>query len=265
MGQRGTARAQHRGMLLATFLSIGLIACPGHAKKEPLVADSYGPAPAWERFKELGEEAIRLRLVDPDSAKFTWIHGYVQRGYTPFMGKRVYGYATCGLVNSRNRYGGYAGDTFFTVVIDYDRVLYAEIDSGSGGQTMMGTACMKADFPLPPMQMVASAPSSGLGLTLTAVADGAYVGAVEPAGPSETAGIKPGMVIAQLNGVQIKGMDMPMINRLIEATSSATLTMVGGTSYQLTKVSAPAKPQPRYVNTVPHDDPDYEPTAESGK
>ena len=50
------------------------------------------------------QETVRQRLLDADSAKFT---------LPPYKGGKVY----CGLVNSKNTYGGYAGNAIFQVFV----------------------------------------------------------------------------------------------------------------------------------------------------
>ena len=202
------------------------------AKKAPLVADSYGPPPNWKRFKELGEAAVRERLLDPSSAQFKWPYAYKQRGYTPFMSKRIYGYVTCGIVNSRNRYGGYVGDTLFAVVIDYDRVLYTELGKPSG-LDMTSEACRKAMLsPAPSDETPASAP---MGLSLTITPDGAYVSNVSPQSTGAVAGIQSGMVIARINGISIKGMSASAVEQILTgATGSVVLEMIGGQTVTVT-------------------------------
>jgi hypothetical protein len=129
-----------------TFVSLGVIsalACAGGAdakKVEPPY--EYGPPPSWDRYRELGELTLRARLVDPDSAKFIWHHGYRQGGWRPFLSRMIRGYTTCGYVNSKNRMGGYAGSSFFVIVIDNDQILYADISRSSGDY--VGETCLEA-------------------------------------------------------------------------------------------------------------------------
>ena len=143
---------------LALAGSVAITGSPAVAKKKPDPVIQYGPAPQWERFKELGEEAIRAMLVDPESARFTWSHGYRQDGFTPSMSRRRHGYTTCGHVNARNRMGGYNGRTTFTVVIDHDRVIHAEIGK-PGGADLLSAACDKAlqQQKFPPLSAITEA------------------------------------------------------------------------------------------------------------
>lgn len=213
------------------------------AKNAPEPPYEYGPEPDWNRYRELGEQAIRNILIDPDAAKFEWHNGYLKRGWKPSFERRVPGYVTCGLVNSRNSFGGYTGRAYFVVVIDNDRVKYANVGNG-GGRDEIAEGCKVAVFPLPPTlaapvarpqtaptSMSAPAPTmSVFGLDLIAMPDGAYVSAVTPDGTGDHAGIKPGMVIARINGIALKGMSADAIARLLPSLgSSASFEMIGGT------------------------------------
>ena len=52
-------------------------------------------------------DSVRLRLLDPESARFKW------RPRPPNSNRGAY----CGLVNSKNRLGGYVGDTPYAVAV----------------------------------------------------------------------------------------------------------------------------------------------------
>ena len=105
-------RSMGKTAMLA-LAAIGLAAAsPVNARKpEPVAEIDFGPAPTWERYKELAERAVKRQLVDPYSAMFEWIWGFKQGEYKPFIGRRIPGYFTCGLVNARNRMGGYTGSS----------------------------------------------------------------------------------------------------------------------------------------------------------
>ena len=213
--------------------------------RAPRIGTAYGPPPDWAEYRALGEAAIRATLVDPDSAKFSWPNGYIKGGYTAFLSRRVYGYVTCGYVNSRNRMGGYGGDVPFIVVIDHGAVLTSDFGEHNG---FVQDICSKPSFPSPDTMVQApAAPSMGYGFSLTAVPDGAYVSAVSAGSTAEKAGLKPGMVVAELNGVSVRGMTMPTITQLLAATNGAvTLTIIGGMSLRVAKelIAAPAPPAP---------------------
>lgn len=222
--------------------SLLTIATPANAAKTS--ADhAYGPEPTWQAFRELAETRIRNSLIDPDSAKISWTHGFRKGFYKPFLESKVFGYATCGHVNARNRMGGYTGTAMFVVVIDYDRVLYSEIGKPDGD--LLTDGCLKgmregllprlADGPVSSDQPT-TASGGGFDFTTSAVPEGAYVNSVITGGAAERAGLKPGMVITDLNGVSLKGMDATTTNRLLQAVSGeAALMIIGIGSVKLRK------------------------------
>lgn len=55
------------------------------------------------RFQDEAQEAIREKLVDPESAKFSGVRVISRRGVT----------VACGRVNSRNSFGGMTGNQRF--------------------------------------------------------------------------------------------------------------------------------------------------------
>lgn len=233
----------------ATAVAAVTLTAPTSAR-EPEVAARYGPAPDWRRYQELGEAAVLAQLIDPDSAKVRWPNGYVRRGFTPFMRKRVYGYATCGYVNSRNRMGGYAGEAPFAIVIDDDQVLYVEVGSAKS-YSLLQQACSKGLFP-PASTMVRAAVASGprFAFALTGVPDGAYVASVAPGSGAAAAGLAPGMVVTRLNGVGLRGMALTTVEQMLAgADGPVTLDLVGGKSVQVAKeavaaASSGAPPEP---------------------
>lgn len=200
-----------------------LVAGPLSAKKDEETPYTYGPPPDWAKFNELGEAAIRDKMIDPDSAKFQWPHGYVRSFFKPFLDKRVNGYVTCGFVNGRNRMGGYAGRAYFVVVEDFGGVVYAAMGD-SDGRDFISQACEKSNLPPPPAASVG--PQSPLGVDFLMMPSGAFVSAVAPGGPGERAGIKAGMVVAKVNGIAVKGMSADLLRQLlagIEGTASLEL------------------------------------------
>ena len=56
--------------------------------------------PTLEEFRAVFETAILGELKDPDSAKFDWPYHFSHEQN---------GFLTCGYVNAKNSYGGYAG------------------------------------------------------------------------------------------------------------------------------------------------------------
>jgi hypothetical protein len=222
------------------------ITSPAAAKKKPEIIPDYGPAPNWARYRELGEAAIRESLIDPDSAKFEWPYGYAPSRWTQFLHKRpYYGYITCGMVNSRNRMGGYVGATRFVVVIKFDVVLYAALGGPAGSDGMVDWGCAEAIrkgvLPRAPADGPTDTGQPSFGFRINTVAEGAYVAAIAPGGPAQKAGLTPGMVITHVNGVALKGLSDATIHQILNAAEGDTrLTLIGGASLSLRKtVTAP--------------------------
>lgn len=233
-------RASH--LLLGAALT--LIAAPAAARDK--VEHLYGPPPEWEQYRSIAEADIARRLVDPESARITWLGRYHKGGWKPFLQGRVAGYVACGTVNGRNRMGGYAGAVSFVTVIDYGRVIFAELDTRAGG--MIAESCNKALAagllpPLPdPTDTSASPPAGGSpsatisnasGLTLRAMPDGAYITAVAPGSPAAAAALAPGMVITSVNAIPLAGMGDAMLKVVDAAGGNAARALVGGRTIKL--------------------------------
>ncbi|MFK3912046.1 hypothetical protein ACI2JI_08155 [Enterobacter cancerogenus] len=91
-------------------------------------------------YQALVESAVREKLKDPDSAKFsnyTNPHKEVMVENHKF----IYGYSTCVLVNAKNSYGGYTGNQLYWAFIRNDKVLRIQNTSGAyGGLIFRGRA-----------------------------------------------------------------------------------------------------------------------------
>ena len=115
-----------RGIRAICLLAALLSASAGTAKTE--VPPVYGPEPDWPSFRKIAETGIISRLIDPESARISWLTGIRKGGFKPLLQGRIYGYVGCGTVNAKNRMGGYTGAQTFIVVIDQGRLLYSDID-----------------------------------------------------------------------------------------------------------------------------------------
>lgn len=111
-------------------------------------------APSWSQVRADVETAIRQRLVDPDSARISWPYGFKWGSYKPMFQRRIHGWATCVMVNGRNRMGGYTGSKPATVIY-LDGVRYLEIMDDQFG--LDSESCAKAGFPAPPNALTVSA------------------------------------------------------------------------------------------------------------
>jgi len=211
-------------IMLAALLSASGVM----AKERP--APVYGPKPDWQAYRERGERAIVSRLIDPDSARISWLGGYYQGEYKPFLEPRVSGYIGCGLVNAKNRMGGYTGDRAFVVVIDHDLLRYVDIDNEENGLVAAQCVAAMQKGLLPPVPAVptTATPVSPTGLTLKAMPEGAYVSAVAPGSVAHKAGLRPGMVIETINAIALQNMGEAMIKVIDAAGANARLGLVGG-------------------------------------
>jgi membrane-associated protease RseP (regulator of RpoE activity) len=216
---------------LATFLEPGL----GYAA--PAGPIDYGAQPTWEDFKAIGEHDLRSRLIDPESARIEWPYLAVKGSLKPFLGRTVFGYWACGLVNARNRMGGYTGATFF-LIMEKDGVV-SSLDIGQvNGMDTASITCADAQKKgtLPPAPAIASAPNPApvsqskrpkFGFSFMAVPQGAYIAAVESNSLAEKAGLKIGDVISAINGIPLAGIDQGTVQTMLGALQTAKLSLVG--------------------------------------
>lgn len=220
-----------RGIRAICLLAALLSASAGTAKTE--VPPVYGPEPDWPSFRKIAETGIISRLIDPESARISWLTGIRKGGFKPLLQGRIYGYVGCGTVNAKNRMGGYTGAQTFIVVIDQGRLLYSDIDQSPSGlitQTC-ATGMQRGMFPPVPADLSAVEPppaASATGLSLRPMPDGAYVSAVAPGSTADKAGVRPGMVIETINAISLHNMGEAMIKVIDAVGAGASLGLVGG-------------------------------------
>ena len=216
-----------------------LIAVPAEAKKAADPPHVYGPAPDWARYKELGEQAIRGKLLDPESARFEWPSGYKADGLKTSLAGKRYGYVSCGHVNARNGFGGYVGRRQFAVIIDNDSVIDAVVEQSEW--STLPDACKRLGLPPASTMATTAAKSSGFGFSVAAHADGAEVAEVRPGSRAEVAGLKSGMVIIQMNGVALQGLGTSFVSQLIgAATGAVQLILTDGRVIEIAKADTPS-------------------------
>lgn len=109
--------------------------------------------PDWSVFRSRSEAALLARLIDPDSASIEWPYGFIYGSWRPnLFASPVQGYWTCGLVNARNRMGGFTGRKYFVVVFSYSESLqYIEIE-GTSDYDSVALGCSNSLGALPPPQ-----------------------------------------------------------------------------------------------------------------
>lgn len=109
-----------RTALICGVVAFVLSACALVTKDispERIASADYGPPPP-DNYREIVETTIARQLIDPRSAIFEI--GEPTKGYTKegamFGTHEAFGWRVCGLVNSKNRFGGYVGSVpFFTL------------------------------------------------------------------------------------------------------------------------------------------------------
>lgn len=116
------------------------------------------PSPPTEAEKQnyitSAESWITSKLKDPDSAKFGWPNRFVWGTYksemigSPFSryGQKYTGWISCGTVNAKNAYGGYAGASTVIVVGDGMIVNVVDMDDASDRFQYVAEACSKLGF-----------------------------------------------------------------------------------------------------------------------
>ena len=210
------------------------------AKKEQPPIDP-GRQPDLIAAQATAETTIKSSLYDPSSAEFQWPFAWAGGYWKPVLqGKRV-GWWTCGLVNAKNRMGGYVGFQNFAVVFFNDSLIHYEVGTGREydftnlgcGKALQQGVLKRAEV-VTAIKLDPTKPS--LGIYVTAVPDGLYLATVNPGYPADRAGIQQGMVISAINGVALKGLPATTAMQILSATGAdVTLTLIGRGDVKLTK------------------------------
>ena len=101
------------------ILIITLFACTACGKRltlDELKNSDFGPYP--NNYEEIIKAYYSNTLFDPYSAQYTFeepIKRYVRAG-------EIFGWAVCGTINAKNRFGGYVGAERYWVMISYGEV-----------------------------------------------------------------------------------------------------------------------------------------------
>lgn len=128
--------------------------------------------PDWTLFRRNAEAALIGRLIDPDSARIEWPNGFTLGTWRPLLARRIEGYWTCGLINARNRMGGYTGATSFVVVLSAEgQVLYSEVGTGRDYDLLSSQCARSANLLPPPPRAWANAPAAQTSSAPASLAD----------------------------------------------------------------------------------------------
>jgi hypothetical protein len=111
--------------------------------------------PDWDKIKISVEQSLRSTLVDPDSGKFEWTHGFVLGQWRPAFREPIEGYWTCGRVNARNRMGGFTGFGSFVVVVGPNGgIRFSQMDNGPNDNWVELACSNSTRFLPPPTQLI---------------------------------------------------------------------------------------------------------------
>ena len=120
-------------MQALTASSASLQAGVGKEKTEKLIEEAKswpGGEKMWEdmqpnfgEFRSKAENQIKKKLIDPASASIEWPYEFTYGSWKPFLSSRIEGYLSCGLVNAKNRMGGFTGRTYFVAIVGSDGVV----------------------------------------------------------------------------------------------------------------------------------------------
>ena len=119
----------------ATALSATLIGCatPAPPKSEEEIRNAYyGRELSQSECQDAAKRAIGQVLKDPYSAQYRFTD--CRKNYLNQYSRYYYGYHIGGLVNGKNSYGGYVGETRFDVIIQ-DGVVIAKCIEKAGVET----------------------------------------------------------------------------------------------------------------------------------
>lgn len=221
--------------LVAALSLAMLMPFAAHAKKQETPVDPGPPPTSVEEFQRIAVPALLSGFFDPDSAQITWDRGITGGYWKPVLSKKIPGWFTCGLVNGKNRFGGYVGARRFVVVEYAGSVVFSQVGDGStydfvqlgcDKAIQQGVLPVAGRGSIPENSLAPNTP--GLGIGFNAVPDGAYISQVKPSSPAAKAGLVPGMVISHINAVPIAGFDSPTVVKMIQGpTGSVTLTVIG--------------------------------------
>lgn len=116
----GSAKAVGHARIVRLTCQLGFVFALVFAA--PAWGEAADPAPTaepnWSEVRSYSEARLKATLIDPDSANIIWTSGFQWASVKRPLNRRNWGWVGCGVVNSRNRMGGYAGRTAFYVIWD---------------------------------------------------------------------------------------------------------------------------------------------------
>jgi hypothetical protein len=111
--------------ILCILPAISLAACVGtHPKLNEINSANYGQKPTTDKMILAVKNYMATRLIDPNSAVYecneprkSWVLAGAGREGNVNLNQMYYGYLSNCIINSKNRFGGYAGrkEYFFMI------------------------------------------------------------------------------------------------------------------------------------------------------
>ncbi|WP_395406253.1 hypothetical protein ACHMW6_06160 [Pseudoduganella sp. UC29_106] len=106
-------------------LIVAISGCASPPTTQELALADYGPAP--KNYKVTVTAHMQMLLKDPDSARYGFyiepVKGYAGR-------QRVFGWATCVMINAKNSFGGYTGAQQYFFLIRNDKIVFYDATDG---------------------------------------------------------------------------------------------------------------------------------------
>lgn len=99
----------------------------------------YGPVPDASTARKLITEWMSKNLRDPYSAVYTFSDQFKQTHKGDFIQGATFAWGTCGTVNAKNAFGGFAGERLFFAVIKDGQVLDVTYGSIAASQCRGGS------------------------------------------------------------------------------------------------------------------------------
>jgi hypothetical protein len=127
---------------LVLVLALGLLGagCLSRPSAQQIATADYGPFP--RNYEEIIRARLNATLFDPESARIEFDKGPTRAWNA--LGGTLYGYAVCGWVNAKNRFGGYTGRHRSYWLIRDNRIV-REYDDTSDGIRFAEAACSSLD------------------------------------------------------------------------------------------------------------------------
>ena len=104
--------------LLLTF-PFTVLSCHVRPTPDQIYGADYGPHPS--DYEAIIKEYYSSYLFDPYSAVYTF--RMPTKAWRSQFSQVQYGWAVCGTINAKNRFGGYVGAKPFYVMIHYGKVI----------------------------------------------------------------------------------------------------------------------------------------------